>query len=351
MVFKRPSRGCRVWRSSRWRLRSACRVDECASAAGLYRLPATTPGFLPPDALTSPQARSDLAVAERHPGSPTLSEAPCHHRRLLSASAPPSVVSLTDRPRRLSDVAILDLAVAGRPLRLFVKVHKSQASVDHLRRKAGIEFDTSVRSTSASRRSPATGSSGQSPSCPRRREFTEAAGEVPLIKRSTPAWRPARPWAAPLPRAGLPAMAPALSDDPSQPRAGAVDRALLARLRRLVRVRGIRTAATRERPATGVRGLRPHGCKRVRVTGSIPTISPIASSWPLALTVLDFTSFSTGRRPVMWPVSVHPGVLTNPSTAADGSGASRSFLEGYGARRRHDVWPSRCTSSCSWSKR
>src|SRR5262245_51026731 len=65
------------------------------------------------------------------------------HERYLGTSRPPRVVSLTVRPRRLSDVGILDLAVANHPLRLFVKMHKkAQVSVDHVRRKAGIEYDT-----------------------------------------------------------------------------------------------------------------------------------------------------------------------------------------------------------------
>src|SRR5262245_61311008 len=65
------------------------------------------------------------------------------HERYLGTSAAPRLVALTVRPRRLSDVALVDLAVASQPLRLFVKVHKkSRASIDRVREKAGIEYDT-----------------------------------------------------------------------------------------------------------------------------------------------------------------------------------------------------------------
>jgi hypothetical protein len=65
------------------------------------------------------------------------------HERYLGTTAPPRLDALTVRPRRLSDVAILDLTVANRPVRLFVKVHKKpRASIDRVREKAGIEFDT-----------------------------------------------------------------------------------------------------------------------------------------------------------------------------------------------------------------
>ena len=84
------------------------------------------------------------AVAARHPAMAAIvDKLLSEHERYLGTTVPPSIVALTVRPRRLSDVAILDLAVASRPLRLFIKTHKkSRASIDRVREKAGVEFDT-----------------------------------------------------------------------------------------------------------------------------------------------------------------------------------------------------------------